>query len=211
MRRLSLSMLGLLAGGSLLLVAGAAQAAVNIVADHTDLVIVTGAPGVLRVGSPWGPGSTPSSDNAPVDGDFETAGQQWNNGSFWWDQDPTVNADPVAYEIFLDAAYTLNRFVVQADDNDSYLIEWWDGAAWQDAYAVPFQPSFGLVTRDSGVIPAITTDRLRFTATAGDNYYALSELQAFAVPEPASWALMIAGFGLSGAALRRRRALAVPV
>ncbi|MBU6166772.1 MAG: PEP-CTERM sorting domain-containing protein [Alphaproteobacteria bacterium] len=29
-----------------------------------------------------------------------------------------------------------------------------------------------------------------------------------AVPEPASWALLIAGFGLTGATLRRRRALA---
>jgi hypothetical protein len=28
---------------------------------------------------------------------------------------------------------------------------------------------------------------------------------AFAVPEPASWALMIVGFGLTGAAMRRRR------
>ncbi|MBS0361220.1 MAG: PEPxxWA-CTERM sorting domain-containing protein [Proteobacteria bacterium] len=28
------------------------------------------------------------------------------------------------------------------------------------------------------------------------------------VPEPASWALMIAGFGLAGATLRRRRMLA---
>ena len=30
-----------------------------------------------------------------------------------------------------------------------------------------------------------------------------------AVPEPASWALMIGGFGMAGAALRRRRAVAV--
>jgi hypothetical protein len=28
------------------------------------------------------------------------------------------------------------------------------------------------------------------------------------IPEPASWALLIAGFGLTGAAMRRRRALA---
>ena len=30
-----------------------------------------------------------------------------------------------------------------------------------------------------------------------------------AVPEPASWAMLIAGFGLTGAALRRRRMAAV--
>ena len=32
-----------------------------------------------------------------------------------------------------------------------------------------------------------------------------------AVPEPATWAFMIAGFGLVGAAMRRRRALPVPI
>jgi microcystin-dependent protein len=31
---------------------------------------------------------------------------------------------------------------------------------------------------------------------------------AGAVPEPATWALMTAGFGLAGAAFRRRRAVA---
>ena len=33
-------------------------------------------------------------------------------------------------------------------------------------------------------------------------------LSAQAVPEPATWAMMIAGFGLAGAALRRQRLLA---
>jgi protoheme ferro-lyase len=37
--------------------------------------------------------------------------------------------------------------------------------------------------------------------------YELGEL-APGVPEPASWAMLIAGFGLTGAAMRRRRAVA---
>jgi hypothetical protein len=44
----------------------------------------------------------------------------------------------------------------------------------------------------------------------GANVYGLDELRVFsggAVPEPAAWALMITGFGLTGAALRRRRSL----
>lgn len=37
-----------------------------------------------------------------------------------------------------------------------------------------------------------------------------ARFSAAAVPEPASWAMMIAGFGLAGAALRRGRRVAVP-
>lgn len=182
-----------------------ALAATNIMTNWTSITAV-GFIGTLRAGSPWGPGSTPTSLSSAVNGIFEPEGQQWNNGSFWWDQDPTVNATPVTWVVQLDQAYTVDRFLVQADDNDSYLLEYWDGGAWQNAYAVPFQPSFGLVTRDSGTVGAITTDRFRFTATAGDNYYAVSEIQAFqAVPEPGTWALMILGFGVIGSTLRRRR------
>ncbi len=32
-----------------------------------------------------------------------------------------------------------------------------------------------------------------------------------AVPEPATWAMMIAGFGLAGSALRRRQRVAIDV
>lgn len=194
------------------LAAAAALAAVtpaaagNIIPGHTTSVASDGVHGVLRAGSPWGPGSTASDLGAPIDGLFEPEFQQWNNGSYWWDQDPSINQAPVHYTIELDGLFTLSRFVVQADDNDSYLLEWWDGGAWQTAWAIPAVFSFGLVTRDSGALGPITTDRLRFSATGGDNYYALSELQAYAVPEPSAWLLMIAGFGLAGAALRRGEA-----
>lgn len=40
---------------------------------------------------------------------------------------------------------------------------------------------------------------------SGRSTLTISQAQTGAVPEPATWALMIAGFGLTGAALRRRR------
>jgi len=39
----------------------------------------------------------------------------------------------------------------------------------------------------------------------GDNALGLDDVSISAVPEPASWAMLIGGFGLTGAAMRRRR------
>ncbi len=187
-------------------IAAPAAAATNVIPGNVSSFSVTGTPGVLRPGSPWVPGSTPSNTGTPADGVFAPDSQQWNNGSFWWDQDPQVNPSQVFWEVQLNQSFTVDRFVVQADDNDSYLLEYWDGAAWQSAFAVPFDCCFGLQTRDSGALGPITTDRFRFSATGGDNYFSVSEIQAFqAVPEPGVWAMMILGFGFVGNALRRRR------
>ena len=190
-------------------VAVPATASTNVLPANWTVISVNGTTGSLRAGSPWGPGSTPSNSLSPVDGTFEPTSQQWNKGSFWWDQDRSINANPVTWEVLLGQSFTFDRFVVQADDNDTYLLEYWDGATYQSAFAVPFACCFGLQTRDSGTIAAITTNRFRFTATGGDNYYSLSEFQAFAVPEPSTWALMILGFGLVGGAMRQRKTLAL--
>jgi PEP-CTERM motif len=196
---------GLVALGAVAL-AGQALAEVNVIPSHWSLIQIDGTFGVLRAGSPWGsPPATASDPLEPVNGVFQPEFQQWNDQSFWWDQDPSVNTEQVDYIINLDQTFTFNRFVVQADDNDTYRLEFWDGAAWQTAWDIPAVPSFGLRTRDSGLVGEITTNALRFTATGGDNYYGVSEIQAFSVPEPATWTLMISGFGLAGAALRRRQ------
>ncbi len=53
-----------------------------------------------------------------------------------------------------------------------------------------------------------TTPRLGYVQymTEGGNYYSLNgELSVAEVPEPATWTLMLAGFGLAGAKLRSRR------
>lgn len=208
---------GLVACSALALVASSASAAVNIIPDHTVSVSVTNVAGVLRSSEwAWG-GWSASDDNAPLDGVLAPEHQQWNSGSFWWDESAAVNPlGKVVFTVALDAAYTLDRFVFQADNNDRYRLQWWDGAAWLNAWDIaPDRTSKGLTTRDSGVMDAITTDRLRFWAVAGDGYYGVSELQAFAsvtpafaaaaVPEPRTWAMLLTGCALAGAAMRRRR------
>lgn len=47
-----------------------------------------------------------------------------------------------------------------------------------------------------------------FTCGSNPGFEGLVAVATF-VPEPASWAMLIAGFGLTGAAMRRRRAVAV--
>ena len=74
---------------------------------------------------------------------------------------------------------------------------------------------------DGAVTPIDTGSGFRaWNAAAGDqalgvlfiNHVTVSDAAAApaAVPEPASWALMIAGFGLAGAALRRRGRVSLP-
>jgi hypothetical protein len=72
-------------------------------------------------------------------------------------------------------------------------------------------PNVGSVqtyTNDYGFTPGGTGIGLGFYGQAlADNF--ADGVIAEAVPEPASWALMIAGFGLAGAAMRRRRKVSV--
>ena len=51
--------------------------------------------------------------------------------------------------------------------------------------------------------------QIRFSTTSGDNIGpVLDNVLVSQVPEPATWAMLITGFGLVGAGLRRRRAVA---
>jgi hypothetical protein len=189
-----------------LLSSGASVAnAQNLIPTHWSSISRPFGEGILRSGSGWDAGSTPSDVLTLVDGVLAPESQQWNTGSYWWDETQTVS--PFQTTLALNGSYTFNRLVLQADNNDDYLIEYWTGSAWQTAFMAGAVGGYGLTTRDSGTLAAFTTNEFRFTALNGDAYYAMSEFQAFAagVPEPASWALMLGGFGAIGGAMRARR------
>ena len=108
----------------------------------------------------------------------------------------------------LNAARSLDRFVVQGDDNENYLVDWCDGAAWQLACTAAAVNTFGPETRDSGLLTPVSTDRLRIRAQGCDAYYSLSEVQAFEanrVPEPGSLALAVLAAAALVSTSRRRQ------
>jgi hypothetical protein len=83
------------------------------------------------------------------------------------------------------------------------------GAAQVYTFGLPNTPTdYSSFTHDIAIAP-ITTRYVRYTvlATQGVNP-GLSDLSFSATPEPAEWALMIGGFGLVGAASRRRKLIA---
>jgi hypothetical protein len=63
------------------------------------------------------------------------------------------------------------------------------------------------LTLNTGTLAANTTYRFLYTFNAGDGGGTVSGNASFvqAVPEPATWALMLLGFGGIGLAMRRRR------
>jgi hypothetical protein len=79
---------------------------------------------------------------------------------------------------------------------------------------------FGTANCQASADPFFGFDQAAFDARMGSHTFNLADAfrieispgleAATGVPEPATWALMIAGFGLAGAMVRRRRTLCVP-
>lgn len=140
------------------------------------------------------------------DGVFKPEGHQWDIDTVWWDANFNTGAQIV---IDLGSAYSIASFVMQADNNDTYMVEYQLGSSsWTTAWNVPSSCCFGVTTRSVVLDASIAADTLRITATGGDNLYSVSEFQAFGqpVPEPQTYALMLAGLGLTLIAASRKRA-----
>lgn len=110
----------------------------------------------------------------------------------------------------------LESFLATVDNNDNYIFSFFDGAALVGSATI--LTSEGRVA--AGVetftrsLPGFIATRVEVAARNGDGRYSLGEVQftgteiASAAPEPATWAMLIAGFGIVGASLRTRRNLA---
>ena len=144
-----------------------------------------------------------------VDGTYQPEGQQWDFNSVWWNGG-THPEDNIVLN--LNGAYDITGFKVQADDNDTYLLEYMmpGGGSWLPAWQIPAPGGFGLTTSSTTLGSPIIASELRFTAVDGDNLYAVSQIEAFGtpagVPDAASTAGLL-GSSVAGLALLRRRIL----
>lgn len=90
--------------------------------------------------------------------------------------------------------------LVIATDNDFSVTQTGSGEQF-DVCSADIQVSIGAgCPQGSSLLPSYLYS---FAVTGEDMAYFDASL--FAVPEPSSWAMLIAGFGLTGAAMRRRR------
>jgi hypothetical protein len=145
----------------------------------------------------------PAMASSLTDGLFVPEQQQWNKDSLWWNGRKNPANEIV---IDLDGWFRIDNFVVQADNNDVYRIDYKNSEGnWLTAHQVNSVASWGLVTRDIDLDASIWTDALRFVATSGDSFHAVTEIQAFGtvdLPEASPLALILAGLLAIGFARR---------
>lgn len=138
-------------------------------------------------------------------------GEQWRNGT-------TPNADTLAFEYSLDAtSLTGGSWTALTSLNFTGPVTGTTAGAINGNLAANrltlSDTLAGLGIADGASFAIRWTDRTAATGSndglAVDDFSLTATLEAVtAVPEPASWALMIGGFGFIGSAMRRRRVFA---
>ena len=155
--------------------------------------------------STWGDGSL-EWPSTVTDGNFVANGQQWNLGTVFWYVSATNNP---YIEIDLGASYDVTKITLQADNNDLYRVTYRDtGGNWLFIADIdPVTAGWGMA-QNTITFPSVRATGFRIAdGPDGDCCDSVSEFQAFGVavvPEPETYAMMLAGLGLVGAIARRR-------
>lgn len=128
------------------------------------------------------------------DGLFVAQGTSWTDGTLWWTEGASAGA---TVEIDLEGTFVIESLVVQADDNDAYLLEYYDPSdlSWKTAWDVPNADFVngvnvqGMQTRPNPEDPTepyllgspILASKLRFSGKAleSDRLFSVSEIQAY--------------------------------
>lgn len=126
-------------------------------------------------------------------------------------QPPGAGNAPTTLEIDLGGFFAISGAIMQADNNDSYLLQYRDPATntWLTLWTVPGVAGFGFTTRPNAdqttfqSLSPVVTDAVRISAITGDTALGVSELQlnGTAVPEASPSTLIALGailnFGLA--------------
>jgi len=187
----------LLAAAVLALCAGAASAATNVALGGA--VSISGPDFWNSPG--WGAGA-PAPLGSLTDGTFLPLNTQWNLGTVFWTSPP--NLDVITIQ--LTHTSVVSSILLQADNNDDYGIGYYDTSnVWHALPTISPNRSWGMDNGSASFAP-VTATAFTITNLGGDGYNSVSEFQAFGapVPEPETYALMLAGLGALGFVARRK-------
>jgi hypothetical protein len=188
-----------------LMIAGAAALcgssfAINVALGKT--VTASGHFGELRPASGWEPPGPLAPFSSLTDGVYLPEGSVWHHHTIWWD---AAVAGSGANTLTIDFAglFRLTSAVLQADNNDSYGLEFRDaGGVWHGLGAFGPIAGFGMTTRGIGGAP-IEATAMRISAFGGDGFYSVSEFEAHGVSVPEPFTMVLSG-AAGVMALRRR-------
>jgi hypothetical protein len=133
------------------------------------------------------------------------------NGSTYNLPDKVAFGDEASFRFDFGGVQTIESLLANVDNNDNYLFQLFNGSTLVGSVTIFANDGLigsGVETFTRSFAPVAATYAI-VSASGGDHLNSMGEVQfrtnlTGAVPEPATWAMMLLGFGGIGFQLRRR-------